>query len=382
MGDVIRTINSADVGVTARINDTGDGLLLTDTAGGPAAMTVAEASGTAARDLNILGEAQSGAINGSYELKLDLSAGTTLQDVVDRINGAGGSPVSANILNDGTGVSPYRLQLTADNSGSLGEFVLDTGTTGVDFSTLSRAQDAHIVLGGGDGGIMVVSATNTITNVVPGLSLTLTEASDKAVTVTVSRDYSSAKTAIDGLVTAFNDAVDHIREASGYNAETDEKGILLGDATVKNVESRLLRAMTGSIPGGSGAVKRWAQLGIKLANGKLQFDQAKFDAAFSADPQAVIDAFTRPESGIAATLKKTLEDISDSSDGMIARRNNALETQKDDLNDRIDSLNELLDRKRQRLMRQFQAMESAISQLQSQGSALSQIGPLSVPGGR
>lgn len=379
MGDVIRAVNSADIGVTARINDTGDGLLLTDTAAGPDAMTVAEESGTAARDLNILGEAQSGAIDGSFELKLDLSAGATLQDVVNRINAASGSPVSASILNDGTGVSPYRLQLTAENSGSLGEVVLDTGTTGVDFSTLSRAQDARIVLGGGEGGIMVVSATNTITNVVPGLSLTLTETSDQPVTVTVSRDYAAAKTAIDGLVTAFNDAIDRIRQASGYNAETEERGILLGDATIKNVESRLLRTMTGSIPGGLGAVKRWAQLGIKLAEGQLQFDQARFDEAFAADPQAVIDAFTRPETGIAASLKKTLEGISDSSDGVIARRNNALETQKDDLNDRIASLNELLDRKRQRLMRQFLAMESAISQLQSQGSALSQIGSLNIP---
>lgn len=377
--DVIRIINDAEAGVTASINGNGDGLLITDTATGSGTMKIADVSGATARDLNILGDATAGAINGSYEVTIDLNAGTSLQEVVTRLNASRGSPVQASILNDGTAVSPYRLQLNARNSGTAGEFLFDAGDTGLDFSTLNRAQDARIVLGGAEGGIMVFSTSNTISNLMPGLSVTLTGTSDEPVTVTVTEDHAAAKTAIDGLVTAFNGAIERIRELGGYDAETEERGILLGDSTANNIESRLLRTMTGFIPGGNSTLRRWGQIGIQVKNGELEFDQAKFDAAYERDPEAVIRLFTQPETGVADTLKKALEEITDSSKGMITRRNKALDSQKEDLTDRITSLNDLLTRKRERLMRQFQAMESALSQMQSQSAALGQIGSLSVP---
>ncbi|MBI5863301.1 MAG: flagellar filament capping protein FliD, partial [Planctomycetes bacterium] len=375
--DVIGAINTTNIGVTARINDNGDGLLLEDSSHGSWVMSIAEVGGSAARDLNILGQAQNGRIDGSFELRIDVSAGQSLQDLVNRVNQDAGAPVSASILNDGTATAPYRLQLNARNSGSTGEVLIDAGTTGLDFATLSRAQDARVVLGGSEGGVMVVSSTNTIRNIVPGLSLTLSGVSDQPVTVTVSQDHAASKEALSGLVEDFNAAIDRIRELSGYDSETDERGILLGDSTTNNIESRLLRTMTGALPGGAGAIRRWGQIGISIKNGHLEFDEAKFDAAYERNPDGVIDLFTRAETGVAASLKKTLESLSESGTGMIARRTGALDSQSDDLKDRIAELNDLLDRKRERLMRQYQAMEQVLSQLQSQGSTLSQIASLS-----
>ena len=51
LGDVIRDINSKNLGVTASINDHGDGLLLTDTAGGGLKMKVENVDGTSARHI-------------------------------------------------------------------------------------------------------------------------------------------------------------------------------------------------------------------------------------------------------------------------------------------------------------------------------------------
>ena len=53
-----------------------------------------------------------------------------------------------------------------------------------------------------------------------------------------------------------------------------------------------------------------------------------------------------------------------------------LTTQTNLLQERVTALNEQLDRKRARLLQQFQAMEVALSQLQSQGAALSSLSEL------
>ncbi len=376
--DVIARINDANINVTARVNDTGDGLLLEDGSTGPGALSVTDQTGTAARDLNLTGASSGGRIDGSYEIRIDAGSGLTLQGLVDRINASGAAPATASILNDGTNVTPYRLQLNARGSGLAGEFIIDGGATGIDFTTLSRAQNAEIILGGAVGGVVVTSSSNTFTNVVPGLTLNLTGTSDEPVTVTVNQDSSTAKTALAGIVEAFNAAITRIRDASGYDADTDTRGILLGDSTVKSVESRLIRYFTGSIPGATGPLTRFSQLGITIRNGELQFDQAKFDAAYAQDPEAVIRLFTTAETGLAASLKKRLEEITDASTGMMGRRNKALENQKEDINDRIEDLNELLARKRDRLLRQYQAMESALAQMQSQQSALGQLSSLSL----
>src|SRR5262249_55745177 len=65
VGDVISRITSAAIGVEARINDTGDGILLVDTADGPGKLKVEDASGTVAADLNLAGESVVVEVNGT-----------------------------------------------------------------------------------------------------------------------------------------------------------------------------------------------------------------------------------------------------------------------------------------------------------------------------
>ena len=68
-------------------------------------------------------------------------------------------------------------------------------------------------------------------------------------------------------------------------------------------------------------------------------------------------------------MKEQLEAIT-GTDGLIERREGALENQTELLNDRVGQLNELLARKQGRLLRQFQAMEQALAVLQGQQAAL------------
>ena len=78
--------NALSIGVTASLNNAGDGILLTDTAGGPGKLTVDDVgTGTAAKDLHLAGEAAATTIDGSTTYTIALDAGDTLDDLVERV---------------------------------------------------------------------------------------------------------------------------------------------------------------------------------------------------------------------------------------------------------------------------------------------------------
>ena len=85
VGDVLDLINGAGLAVEARINDTGDGIVLIDTAGGSGTLQVTEGgSRTAAADLQILGTSTEVDINGTPTQVID-GAQTRQLDIVQTI---------------------------------------------------------------------------------------------------------------------------------------------------------------------------------------------------------------------------------------------------------------------------------------------------------
>ncbi len=79
--------------------------------------------------------------NSGAETNIVVSTTTTLQDLADTINNAKAG-VTATIINDGTGSNPYRLILTANNSGSSNTVNIVTNTTDLDF-TNKRVEAAY-----------------------------------------------------------------------------------------------------------------------------------------------------------------------------------------------------------------------------------------------
>jgi flagellar hook-associated protein 2 len=368
--DVIDLINAEQetLSVTARINDTGDGLVLEDTAGGSFALQVEDESGAAARDLKIAGESDTGVIDGSQELSIQLSGSETLDDLVAQINESGGL-ATATILNDGTDIAPYRLQLSSSAAGKAGELLVD----GLDFTTLSTAQDAKVVVGTDpNSGVVITSSSNTLTDVVPGLTIDLLDVSDEPVTVTVSRDVDTIVETLQGFVTSFNEAMGRIDELGGYDAETETRGILLGEGTLQFVERRLYRMVSTEAGSGAANIRRLHDVGIRVRDGQLKFDEAEFRETLENHPEAVAEFFADEESGLAHLMKEQLEAIT-GTDGLIDRRGDTLERQKELFSDRVEQLNERLESKRARLTREFLNMEAALAELQSQQTALSDL---------
>lgn len=375
LGDVMRAINNSAANVRAEINETGDGLALIDNAGGTGVLSVSDVSGTAARDLNLTRTATGGRIDGTFEFRLDITSGQTLAEVAARIS-AETSIASANILNDGTS-NPYRLNIVARASGSAGELILDSTNAALSFGTLTRAQDARVLVGAdGATGLLVNSSSNTLTNVFEGLSLDLTSSTDEPVTVTVGSDTTSVLESINSFVRDFNGLMDRLAELGDYNAETEQGGPLLGDSTLQTVESRLFRSVTQRIAGLGGQIQRLSDIGIRL-NGetRLEVDASRLNAAVTQNSEEVARFFTTATSGMAAKLKTDLEALS-GGEGILKRRDKSISGQTEQITQRIEQLNALLERKRERLTRQFLAMERALSGLQSQQSALGSLAGL------
>ena len=385
-GALIDAINAAFTGagadhLTARLNDSGDGLLIEDQSGGTGTLTIEDTNGgSLAADLRLAGEAKSGEnfIDGSYEITIEVNATDTLNDVVKKLNNAGGD-FSATVFNDGGQFNPYSLSLTSTRSGQAGELIISS--TGVDlgFDTLTAAQDAVVSFGGqgGSGALLVTSSTNSLTEVVEGVTFDLLAVSDEPVTVTVSHDLDSVTDSVQAFVDAYNNAQDAIDQYTSFDTETYDQGPLFGDSTVQTIRDRMSSLFLRSYSDASPEVSRLFNIGLTVGSEyRLEFDAEKFQSAYEQDPEAVEQLFVEAESGFGSALDTALDDLTRDNDGLIARKDEALQQRQEDLNDRIDAMNVLLDAKRARLEAEFAALETALASLQDQQSALNNLASL------
>lgn len=404
LNDVINEINSRSTSITASINATGDGLLLTDTAGGVLRMSVSESGSTTAADLGILGEDEDddGVIDGSFETAIAIDADDTLEDVIDAINAADAG-VSATLINDGS-ATPYRINLISENSGTAGEILFDDG--GLDFGaeTLVEASDAVVFFGSSDPthAILMTSSNNSLTNTIAGVTIDLVGTSDDAVTLSVTRDFQTIVDAASQFATRFNDVITRIDQLDNYDSDTGQRGVLLGDPTVAAIKNSLINLITRTYDDVDGRYTSLSQVGLTIGSGaKLEFDEAAFREALSTDPDAVADLFTLEtsatgsaseiapgvtipgsitvsERGVGSTLEELITGYTDSIDGRIIIATNGIDTKIENNNDRIASLDILLASKRSRLEAQFLAMEQTLAMLQNQSSALSSLQSLAL----
>ena len=391
--DVIDEINSRPIGVQARINDTGDGLILQDTAGGSGTLRVAEQGGTVAAALGILGQAADGQtfIDGSFETRITVTAGDTLNDVLSKIQNSSAA-VNASIINDGSDGRPFRLSLSSTRSGLQGALAVDPGATGLSFETLVQARNATVVFGTNqsDTPLVFTSASNTLTDAVDNVRLDLIGAGNQPVTVSIRRDEDAIVSEIQNFVTRFNDVISTLDNLTSFDPETEARGILQGDSTARRVRSALLDLTTKSVPGLPSTLDRLSSIGVTLSGGtSLSLDEDKLRAALANDPQGVQQLFAQSttdangdvtQTGLGGIIQSQIDRLTDSDNGAIPLKEQSLQTSEDQLNGRIDQLQLLLDRRRERLTAQFNATELIIARLQSQQSALSGLGAQSPSG--
>ncbi len=380
VGDVIARINAlTNVSVEARINDRGDGIELIDTAGGAGKITVTEVgNGTSAKDLRLLGTSVETTVNGLPTQVIDGTATTTvaidaddtLKDLVTKINSLKRG-VTASLLNDGT---RQRLSISADNSGAANELLIDTGNTALSLQEINTGRDAIVQYGSsGAGGVLISSSTNNFTNIVDGINLTVNDGSLKPVTVSVQASSSALVSGVKEFVSSYNSLRDTLDKTTAFNADDLTTGILFGTQAALRVDTDISRVLTSRFFG-VGQFDSLAAIGINVdANGKLELDETKLTAAFDKDPAALKQLFTDDKRGFATKLDDTIEQLAGANNSTLATRSESLKQIIDSNNKRLESLSDSLDRQRERLLLMFYNLESTVSKLKDNLSALSSL---------
>jgi flagellar hook-associated protein 2 len=253
------------------------------------------------------------------------SSNNSLAGIRDAINQADAG-VTASILNDGDSSNPnYRLVLSSAESGSANSLrvlvsndggavntdtsaVVNTDTTGLSKLAYNPtkaagtgknleenvpAQNAELTIDG----IAVSKSSNSIGDAITGVTLNLLKASalNTPTILTVARDTSNVKTAVEGFVKAFNDLAATTKDLGGYDFKTQKGGLLLGDSTLRGVQAQVRNIISQHLDYADGGVASLSDVGVSFQrDGTLAINASKLDA--------VLADSTKNVAGLFATL--------------------------------------------------------------------------------
>lgn len=305
------------------------------------------------------------------------SSNNSLAQVRNAINNSGAG-VNATIVNDGTN---QRLVLTSKTMGSAGAITVtatDSGSggnnpltdlTSANLVEVQAADDAEFTVNG----LSITRSSNTISDVVQGLTLNL--AKEGSSTVTVAKNATNAVNAVTAFVTAYNAVVGQNSTLTAYDPSNEAASILTGDVTVRSIQSKLGSLVTSRVSGITGELSSLSQVGVSLQrDGTLKLDTSKLTAALNDPDKDVASLFTQTTSGnkgIAVQFSDWLSQAT-GAEGVIASRVNGLTSSIDALDDRRDAINIRLVTIEARYRAQYSALDALISSMSSTSSFLEQ----------
>lgn len=321
--------------------------------------------------------AQLGAGTVSFEfgngetLSVEIEEGkSSLEDIRNAINAAGGG-VTASIVNDGDPDSPWRLSLASSETGTEAAITsVDFGGLGsqlsLDLDTEVAAQNAVLKVNG----ITINSQGNQVEGAIEGVTLALAE--EGASTLRVEQDSEGMVEAVKDFVSAYNSLQSTMGRLTSYDAESGVAGELLGDAALRNVQSRLRMEMTGMLDGGE--LQRLSDLGITVQlKGDLKIDEEKLSELVSTNPAALAEFFAggSESSGFAGQLSGSLEQMTRSG-GLIDNATKGLQTSIKSLDTRYARMELSIDATIARYRTQFAQLDSMIASMNSTSAYLTQ----------
>jgi len=326
--------------------------------------------------------------SGSSPVVISIGAGdTSLASIRDKINAAGAG-VTATLVTDASGT---RLSLRSKDTGAENAFRVSAAETADDgaaatglsalaynatatSSPMSRntsAANADLSING----IAITSASNTLTNVVDGLTMTLLKATTGNVDVSVVDDTASVKTAVTDFVTAFNTLASFIHTQTAYNADAKSGGAMQGDSATLSLQNQL----RGVLNEGSSASSSWSRLsdiglGLKT-DGTLGTNDAKLTNALGNLPELkkllATDGASSAESGFVRRFKR-LADVALGSDGMFESRSAGIRSSVSRNGKSQEAMQERLNKTEARLRAQYSALDTKMATLTNLSSYMSQ----------
>jgi flagellar hook-associated protein 2 len=322
--------------------------------------------------------------NGDPATVITVTGSTTLQGLADLINAEDDAPAAASVVQTSPGV--YQLVLTGKETGTTNAFTITdalTGGAGITFTDTdadgvsgdSAADNTQAALNAAFtvNGLAVSSATNTVTDVLDGVTLTLLQ-KDPATTVTVrvDRDDSKAKDLIKKFINAYNDITTFAKDQT--TAAIAGRASIGRDPLLKGLRETMRNAAMDEYPGGT--LTRLAEIGVGFdSTGKMILEDEVFDNAVATSASAVQELVSGAagDAGAFGAMVTAIEEYTQAG-GLVASMRERIDDQVSELTKRLDTLEERLALRRASLQREYMAADLAMTRLKSQSSSLSAVG--------
>lgn len=362
-------------------------------AGGQASATTAIGSGTITIDFGTVTGGTLDAATGTYTgagftkdaartavpITID-GTNNTLEGIRDAINAAKAG-VSASIVNDGSG-TPHRLVLTSSQTGeassmrvsvagdaSLQNLLNNDPAATQNLRQTVAAQNAQLTVNG----IAVTSASNSVKEAIQGTTLTLLKTGSSS--LSTQPDTATVESAINDFVKAYNSLQATANTLTTYDKDSKTGAALVGDSTLRNLQTRIRQALTTPQAGGPTDLKVLSEIGVTFQkDGTMAVDSAKLKAAVSSNLAGVSGLFasaTGSTAGYGKQLSAVVDNLTSTggalkvaSDGMTASLKQ-LDQQYTDMKMRVDA-------KVERYRAQFTQLDLLMSQMSSTSSYLTQ----------
>ena len=403
---LVKAINAAGLGVTAQVLDTGDGT------SEPFKIVVSGQTGVSndfelsSDDGSGLGEQQKlqfGAAVASGEIvvagvRVAVEAGDTAEAVAQKVSEALSESDFINavsgrsVTNLGNGLLEVSfagadgdmpsISLTDPDNTSVSISISETPFSGgspiaaLTFQTPVglEASDAELQVNG----LTVYRSSNTVADVMPGITLTLRAPSASAATVVLERDPSGIKDAVGEVVDKFNDMVSDFKILTGEKSDDPEdiySGSLAGESTVRLIQRQMRDLLFGRSSTPGEAVRSLADLGVSVdRNGVASFDETAFDEGVREHFQDVVLMFSanttdqseygQANRGLAGDTVKKINDLL-SQRGFLQVQTNNAELDISRSKRSLETLEERMEQLLTRYTRQFAVMETIVGQSNS-----------------
>ena len=311
----------------------------------------------------------------SFSISIDAN-NNTLEGIRDAINeNLSNSGVSASIITADDG---SHLVLTSDESGTANALTInvtgdgdgnDTDAAGLsslvfvaggiqNLQEIDAAQDATLTVDG----FTVTRSSNEISDVIEGVTLSLQGLGP--VELSVSEERSEGQSAIEALVTAYNDLI--------VSLDTQRESTLQGESLLLGIETSARQMFSNRFQVSGSSYSYLFDVGLTFdRDGILSLDSDKFTQAIENDFNGVVQMFTDPENGFVQELDAVLSSYLDTG-GLIQARTDGLSESKEQMDDDIERIEDRIVLTEARLRRQFSALDALVNQLNATSSFLTQ----------
>jgi len=285
--------------------------------------------------------------------------------------------MKASVINDQSDPeAPYRLMLIADGVGSQNdveypEFYLVDGEEDFFIDEEIDATNALIRYEGFE----IESPTNEITDLIPGVTLSIRGTTDpgKPTAITVEQDIPKTTIKVKNLVENLNQVFGFIQQQNTLDEKSKTMDSLGGDYGIRAAEQRLKQALSMNFLGFDGIdrnVKSLGDIGIQFnRNGTLEFDEKKFENVLESHYHEVTDFLTGDgTTGIIPRLSHALNSMTRPGDGLLSNQKMNYSGQMSKIDTEIATKEKQAGVRVEKLKERLAKAQGALSSMEKQGA--------------